>query len=239
MNALIKMKELESRSGDGRETIRYYIREGILPMPNKPRANVAFYSQVHLKRLLAIKYMQQEREMSLGRIKSILSSGDFDKLSGPSSLKGLDQLLPALLDGAAASENLTLNQVIQKTGLSESVIEDLVERGVITRSLDNVSKGNHGQFSYRDVIILEKWAQAKEAGYTENKGYDNNLLDLYKKTIDQLAQYEIELFFDGFGYDTRPEDAATKLAIGLDCANTILQQMHNKAVIHAIEEKLS
>jgi len=121
MNALIKMKELESRSGVGRETIRYYIREGILPMPNKPRANVAFYSQVHLKRLLAIKYMQQEREMSLGRIKSILSSGDFDKLSGPSSLKGLDQLLPALLDGAAASENLTLNQVIQKTFVRQCI----------------------------------------------------------------------------------------------------------------------
>ena len=241
MNARIKMKALEAQSGIGRETIRYYIKEGILPEPDKPKANVAFYSQVHLKRLLAIKYMQQEREMSLARIKSILSSGEFDKLSTPSSLKGLEQLLPALLDGATATEDLSIKQVIEKTGLSRRIIEDLVGRGVI-HSLDGDSLDGDSldcRVSYRDVIILEKWAQAKDAGFTEANGYDNGLLDLYKKTIDQLAAYEMALFFSGFGENTGPKDAATKLAIGLDCANTVLQQMHNKAVISAIEKKLS
>ena len=34
----MKMKELEDRSGIGRETIRYYIREGLLPEPERPKS---------------------------------------------------------------------------------------------------------------------------------------------------------------------------------------------------------
>ena len=98
----IKMKELEAQTGVNREAIRFYIREGILPEPEKPKRNVAFYSDVHIKRLLAIKYMQTEREMSLSRIKSILAHGEFDSIAKPSTLQGLELLLPALVDGTNA-----------------------------------------------------------------------------------------------------------------------------------------
>ena len=33
----MKMKELETRTGVGREAIRFYIREGLLPDPEKPQ----------------------------------------------------------------------------------------------------------------------------------------------------------------------------------------------------------
>ena len=43
----MKMAELERRSGVGRETIRYYIREGLLPEPERRARNVAVYGDVH------------------------------------------------------------------------------------------------------------------------------------------------------------------------------------------------
>ena len=33
----MKMKELEARTGVGREAIRFYIREGLLPEPERPK----------------------------------------------------------------------------------------------------------------------------------------------------------------------------------------------------------
>jgi len=92
----IKMKELEARTGVGREAIRFYIREGMIPQPDKPKRNVAYYNDTHVKRLRAIRHLQQERQMSLARIKSILNSAEFDRLAARETLQGLERLLPAL-----------------------------------------------------------------------------------------------------------------------------------------------
>ncbi len=47
----MKMRELEARSGVGRETIRYYIRMGLLPAPARAKPNVADYADEHVRRL--------------------------------------------------------------------------------------------------------------------------------------------------------------------------------------------
>ena len=38
----LKMKDLERTTGVGREAIRFYIREGLLPEPERPSRNVAW-----------------------------------------------------------------------------------------------------------------------------------------------------------------------------------------------------
>ena len=37
----MKMRELEQRTGVHRETIRVYLREGLIPEPERPRKTVA------------------------------------------------------------------------------------------------------------------------------------------------------------------------------------------------------
>ena len=235
MSHSIKMKELETRTGVSREAIRFYIREGILPEPEKPRRNVAFYSDIHIKRLLAIKYMQQEREMSLTRIKSILASGEFDSIANPSSLQGLEQLLPALVDGTAPAEDKCISEIAREAQLPESEIQDLSDYGIVTiRQQDGERR-----IGFRDVIILRKWGQVREAGFTEERGYDRELLRLYQQTMEQLAEFEVEQFFSGFSREVTSEEAATTVAIGIECANDILRQMHTKALMKRIEERLS
>lgn len=51
----MRMRELEKRTGVGRETIRYYIREGLLPEPDRASRNSASYTDDHVARLKAIK----------------------------------------------------------------------------------------------------------------------------------------------------------------------------------------
>ena len=73
MQAPLKMKDLEAETGVSREAIHFYLREGLLPEPNRPKRNVAHYSNEHVVRIRAIKQLQQDRALSLGAIKQILS----------------------------------------------------------------------------------------------------------------------------------------------------------------------
>ena len=41
----LKMRDLERATGVGREAIRYYIREGLLPEPERTARNVAWYDE--------------------------------------------------------------------------------------------------------------------------------------------------------------------------------------------------
>ena len=75
----MKMAELERRSGVGRETIRYYIREGLLPEPERRARNVAVYGDVHTTRLKTIKRLQEERFLPLDVIRRVLD-GDASAL---------------------------------------------------------------------------------------------------------------------------------------------------------------
>ncbi len=232
--ASIKMKELEERTGFNREAIRFYIREGILPRPEKPKRNVAYYSDIHVKRLFAIKFMQQEREMSLARIKSILAGGKFDSIANPASLQGLEELLPALLDGTAPSENETIGELARDTGFSEEEIDEFADAGIIS-ILDEDSERT---VDFRDAIVLRKWSQVREAGFTPARGYDAEYLKLYQQSMQQLAEFEIEKFFSVFSDDIDPDQAAVLVAKGIELVNDILRQMHTKSLMKVISETL-
>ncbi len=56
--ALMRMKELASRAELPRTTIHYYLREGLLPQPDKAAANAAQYSEEHLQRLQLIQRLR-------------------------------------------------------------------------------------------------------------------------------------------------------------------------------------
>ena len=50
----LKMKELMLATGESKSTILYYVKEGLLPQPQKPKPNVHLYdeSAVEILRLI-------------------------------------------------------------------------------------------------------------------------------------------------------------------------------------------
>ncbi len=229
--ATMKMKALEAKSGVNREAIRFYIREGILPEPHRPKPNIAYYSDVHVKRLIAIRYMRQEREMSLARIKSILVNEEFDSVSEPATLTALKQLLPVLVNGTAPAEDKLVADIAIECGISEAEIQEISELGIIDIRL----RDGDQYVGFRDVIILKQWGLMKEAGFTEDRGYDLGLLRLYQETLLQLAKFEIEQFFTGFGSDSISDEVVGKAAKGIECVNNIIYQMHTKILLKGMK----
>ena len=104
-------------------TIRYYLKEGLLPPAFKRGKTSAFYSDDHLDRLILIKKLQTEKRGTLASIK-----------------EELDQMpvKPAPDDDTVISSTEKRNEIISaavdlflKKGLDETSIDDIVNKASI------------------------------------------------------------------------------------------------------------
>lgn len=92
---MIKMKELMEATGESKSTLLYYVKEGLLPPPQKPKPNLHLYDEKSIKIVKFIKYLQEELSYSISQIKEVFKTNNFnfdenfDLMSA--SLKALSQ----------------------------------------------------------------------------------------------------------------------------------------------------
>jgi AcrR family transcriptional regulator len=70
----MKISELSLHTDTPAPTIRYYLREGLLPVPIRTSRNMAYYTEEHISRLLRIREMK-EGGLSLKEIKALVENG--------------------------------------------------------------------------------------------------------------------------------------------------------------------
>lgn len=127
----MRIAELARAAGVSRETIHFYLREGLLPPGQKVNARVSYFDDTHLARLRLIKAFQQAR-VPLARIREQLDG--MSRYGAPET--------PALMERAVAvvAEFLSLDgeepplgrsQVAERAGLSLVQLARLEELGVL------------------------------------------------------------------------------------------------------------
>ena len=167
----MKMRELEQRSGVGRETIRYYIRMGLLPEPTKPKPNVADYSDEHVRRLGVIKRLQAERYLPLGFIKQVLDRPTAGEIA---ALPGLDGLLAASLGVAPANGGSRPADAAAQAGLESAELEVLARDGVV--------EVRAGALARSISAIAKAWGRVKASGYSPEAGFFAEDARIYVET---------------------------------------------------------
>lgn len=83
----MQLKELSARSGMSAASIKFYLREGLLPAGSTAASPRADYTQAHLRRLELIKVLRRVVGLGLDRIKAITDGID-DPLLGDVELMG-------------------------------------------------------------------------------------------------------------------------------------------------------
>jgi DNA-binding transcriptional MerR regulator len=68
----VKISELSSRSGVTIPTIKYYIREGLIPNGEVTARNQAVYSEHHLTDLALIRALRERANLSIAAIRRVL-----------------------------------------------------------------------------------------------------------------------------------------------------------------------
>jgi DNA-binding transcriptional MerR regulator len=225
----IKMKELEARSGVGREAIRFYIREGMLPEPERPKRNVAFYTEEHIRRLQTIRKLREERFLPLSVIKSLINSDEFDALAAREALPGLEHVLPALVYGVAAADS-ELGDVAATHGFTARELEALHEIGAI----EIRDSGGRKWLDSRDVAIVKIYGEMRGAGFTPERGYQVESLERYVDFAEWLARDEVKRFFQSFADLSDARSASELGARGIVLANELITRLHTRAIVRMV-----
>lgn len=155
----MRMAELALRSGVSRETIHFYLREGLLPRPRKAGRTVAYYDEEHLSRLKLIRSLREEKYLPLAVIRRLLDSPaaaerDVDTLASVLHLVARDEAT-GKPSGEAIDEALRRGLLGPRDASSPAIGGDPAERrllGIVeeTLALDAASR----DFTLRNLELV-------------------------------------------------------------------------------------
>ncbi|MCG8505402.1 MAG: MerR family transcriptional regulator [Sphingomonadales bacterium] len=231
----LKMRELEARTGVGREAIRFYIREGLLPEPERPKRNVANYSEDHVIRVKAIKRLQEERFLPLSVIKAILNADEAAPAASAEAFPHLDTLLSTRL--AAPEDALpperwpALADLAAEVGESEAHVHDMVRVGFVEIVRDDAGAE---RLSPRDAAIMRLWCGLKKEGFTEELGFTPDASRFYVEFVDWLASQEIRLFYEHMADKVAEPEAVRAAERGIEIVNQVLGLMRTRALLKGL-----
>ena len=232
MQVPMKMRDLELKSGVGRETIRYYIREGLLPEPERRARNVAVYGQPHVQRIKAIKRLQEERFLPLDIIRRVL---DGDPTALPASSAPFPELASLLSDrlGLAAAEPLTPLAAI--AGDDPVLLADaavFTSMGVLRPAGD----GPDVMLTRLDAQILATWRDIRRAGYSPAEFPAANIAN-YVDAMTALAKNEVANFFEQFQGRLTQSAAAARAQSGVEILNTLIATLRIRAILDEVAQR--
>jgi DNA-binding transcriptional MerR regulator len=195
----MKISELVKRTGVPKETIHFYIREGLLRKPRKPGANIADYTENHAVQLQIIKDLRDNYFLPIPVIREIIKQIKKHPATGQtiSNLHSLhfrpvDRLLITEIEGEEA--------FCKATGLGRKWLAKAREWGVITPA----THGGQCIFSIDDVAIGKLMVDMDGLGFGPKDGTDPEDL---KHIADFVREYVGTTFRKYFHAD--PEKVTT------------------------------
>jgi len=215
--ASYRIKELADRSKFSRQTIRFYIAQGLLPEPIKTSHNMGWYSERHLELLLLIQKLQHERFLPLKAIKSLLQGSD-DYQFSDAQTDVLEELRRHL---ASDHQDLVVSSDPAKLaldmGLSRREQKELRDLGLAVSGTATVS----------DVEITRLWLLIRNAAPSMARGFTPRDLQFVFELVDQAVDKELALFRNRIN-DMSPSEAGKLLDVVIPSISSIFTLLHQR-----------
>jgi len=214
----LKMKELMAQSDESKSTILFYIKEGILPEPQKPKPNVHLYDESCVQILKFIKYLQHNFSYSISDIKSIFQDNNFD-FDG--SFEMMVHSLE-LISGGRDSKWYSKKEFLSHLAIDEVTLATYQSKGYLFER----AKG----FSTKEVEVAQILQRA------EALGLDCALLDAYVSDAKVLAQKENEVGSELLQDEDTSHDARYELLF--DLVLTLKPYIFNMHTVQAHQDSI-
>lgn len=183
------MRDLVRESGLPRETIHFYKLQGLLPEPVKTGRNTALYTQEHVERLRRIRELQERQFLPLKAIRAVLEDTDEDGFT-PDQQDLVRQVRASLAGWAGAQQRPTVAVAdLVPARVSRRELRELVDAGLVAVH----GSGSGARVAEDDAVILECWAQFKEAGLGPDQGVNPAELRLYDEAMERLISREARM----------------------------------------------
>lgn len=191
-SGLIKISELVRQTGVQKETIRYYINNGLLPKPRKTGKNMAYYDDSYIKRIRQIKELQSKYFLPLRIIKEIVAQANAE-LSDDELviLRYTIHDLMRLQELRRTYNPHTLDELSRRTGLPKNEILEMEKCEMITSV-----KNNDGRKVYldNDIKVVEAFAGIRGGGLVSDLGFKVDQFRMQSDVISTLAKEEVKDF---------------------------------------------
>ena len=218
----MKISDLVKRTQVSKETIHYYVREGLVPRPRKLAKNVADYNESYVERIRLIKELQDHRFLPLSLIKRILKyqKGSPERKSilelQTDYFRPVDQLLPTEVVG---EEDFRKN-----TGLGRKWLARLEEWQVITPEIREDRK----IYSQDDVILGKLAVDMDRIGLGPKDGFDAEALKYYGDAFREIAVKAHQYFMQVVEGKLPPLEYSQKSAQATEIMSTFFYHLYRK-----------
>lgn len=193
----IKMASLMNETGETRSTLLFYVKEGLLEEPSKPKPNVHLYTDDSIERVRLIKTLQNQLHYSITQIKQIFDDNKFDFSSGVDVLiQKLD-----LFTGVSQKHFKSMDDALEVYALSKEEINEYIDLGVLV-----MHQGYFNDSSWKSLEVLNDLRSCDKT---------HKLLKAYVRSAKELAVLEYELGVELINKDTKGSNRAQELFLDL------------------------
>ena len=184
----LRMRDLV-RERPPRETIHFYMQQGLLPKALKTGRNTALYTRDHLERLRRIRELQERQFLPLKAIRAIL-----DDTADEGFTPSRKTWCAACVRRSAAGCNAQQSPAVAVSDFVPDRVPRQELKELIACGLVQVhGRADAATLSEDDAVILECWAQFKEAGLSPDRGVGPAEFELYDSAMEQLVRREARL----------------------------------------------
>lgn len=234
----MKIGELVKRTGVSKETIHYYIREGVLRKPRKTGKNTADYNEGYVQQIRIIKALRENYYLPVPVIKKLIKKNNKQSRSEQSSLQFMSEFFRPL-DQLITSEVIGKQAFMEVTGISEKWL-DLMEAWRIITSEDRDGKM---YFSQDDVIIGKLLVDMDRVGIGPRDGHDPEELRHFTDLFRELVAKNLQRFIVGW-QQMDDEEIVDKGRVSTEVLSLFFYHIYRKLVkeeyrryLRGIEEK--
>lgn len=175
----IKISEIAKRSGVPASTIRYYVKEGLLPAPERKNKSMSYYDESCVDKLKAIRQLQESRYYPLSVIRNILKRMD----------EGLQmeeaEAIEHVVFGTRAESPLDLKGFLEQTGLTKEEVREAEEIGLL---MPYLQEGSRKLYDHEDILFATQVIQG-----LKTLGINIHEMEFYVRLSRQILEQEMIL----------------------------------------------
>lgn len=229
---LLRMSELAALADVPPASIKFYIKEGLLPAPIKTSRNMAYYDESFVARIRFIKTLQTRHFLPLRVIREILS-----ETNGNGSMAEAEALLElkGSLLGRANGEStdpLPEDEVIRLYNTYEEELATLRQMGVLTPAEDEGIR----MYSGDDLDFLAALENNRKLGFTREIGFQVEDLEIYLGMLENLAKEEVRLLISRTARKLSSEDIDQLAQRGIREFGPLLMVLRRKMIMKVLSE---
>jgi len=226
----LRMRDLVRMTGLPRETIHFYLTQGLLPKPVKTGRNTAVYGAEHLDRLQRIKDLQERHFLPLRAIKAVLEEGAGGEFSEEQEamLRRVRASQPSRRASAPAGDVALAELVPAK--VSRADLEAMKKLGYVTVR----GRGREATVSAEDALLLECWADVGTLFQPEEGNLEPDVLGIYDDAMGALVAREARVLTRRFA-GLPGERAAEIIEAGESVILRLLTVLRRKKIAALLE----